>query len=442
VTFVTESRTTDTSTNVTTTKTDSGMTNKAGQFTFGFSQGQTCSIDPNTQKQTCLPSGPTTFGSVQFSLCAGVTLPTLQGPAAQVGVGQLPSYTVWDLFTDEVSVRNAASVLLMLDSNSGDPVTNGIQLPSALRKSSCQGFSWSTPNIQQDAAPLQTAARADGLPHDWPSAQAVTDYLKKTYLCSHSGVYSGLHANTETSGHPAETIAGQFYAIVDYQGQVEGYMDFQGWNSSDSAQYAAPFDGAVPFAGKIAIAPGGVGTLRYMAPATAPMPYLNIAMNLVAYGASGTWQTGDGSMAGSTVRSDSNGLNLGMDLESRVAFPKYRFLSKTLSFTRPGQSEADNVVLILEVGYDNAVGGGLTYWPPIPRNKKFPMYLEWHGKMTGNTVSFQWYDDTRTKIPATTQAITLTFDPKRTALTGDVIGYDGGTFRTFTSAEPLQGCRM
>lgn len=441
VAYVADSTTTDTSTNVTTTKTTTGVTNKAGQFAFGFSQGQTCTTDQATKKETCVPSGPTTFGTMRFSLCDGVTLPTLQGPTANV-VGQLPSYTVWDLFADEASVRNAASVFLMLNSNSGDPVANGIKLPAALAKATCQGFSWSTPNIQQDAASLQAAAKADGLPHDWASSQAVTDYLNKTYLCSHSGVYTGLHANTETPGHPAGTISGQFYAFVDSQGQVEGYMDFAGWNFSSNAEATAPFDGPVPFSGPIAIAPGGVGSVSYTAPATAPLPNMKVAMNLVAYAASGTWQTADGSMAGSTVRSTSSGLDLGMELGADAAFPKYRFLAKNLAFTRPGQSTPDNVVLAIDVGYDNQVHGGLSYWPPIPRNKKYPMYLDWHGKMSGNTVTMQWYDDNLTKTPACTQSISLTFDPETTSLTGAVIGYDCGTFKTFTRADRLQGCRM
>jgi hypothetical protein len=415
------------------TATSSGVTDAAGRFEAGIYQQQTCATDIFSQQSSCT-TGPAFYGITTLSIC-GQRLPTLPAPAPTT-LYQVPGYTAWDLFNNQTAINNFAAVTLMANTNTGDPAKTGIVLSTALQTGSCQTFDWNTANIQQDAASLQTAAKGDGLAHEWPGAAAVTTYLTTTYLCAHSGLYGGEQFNTETPGYPAGTLSGSFFVIVDAQGSANGYFDF-------SISGTPPVPSAVPFAGTVTIAPGGIGTVSYTAPADAPIPNMTVSMSLLPNGATATWQSADGSLAGSTaIASSSGGTNPGLAPDTEVPFPKYRFLMRDVSYTRPGSAAPGNFVFVMDVGYDNHVEGTLQPWPPLPSGAN-PGFLGWHGSMSGNTINLQWWPIKGEQPGATTSAIvSLSFDPASTTLTGPFIGKDGGTFTTFTAARPLQGCRM
>jgi hypothetical protein len=411
------------------TATATGVTDAAGRFELGIYQQQSCGTDPFTQQTTCT-TGPVFYGGTTLSIC-GQALPTLQAPQPTT-LYQVPEYTAWDLFRNQRAIDNFGAVVLMANSSGGDPAKTGIVLSTSLQTGLCQTFDWNTPNIQQDAASLQTMAKGDGQTHDWPSAAAVTEYLTTTYLCAHSGMFGGTQFNIETPGYPARTLSGGFIAIVDAQGNVNGSFDF-------SLTGVPPVPGAIPFAGTVAIAPGGVGTVSYTAPADAPIPNMTVSMSLLPNGATATWQTADGTLAGATALPSSGGTNPGLAPETHVPFPKYRFLMRDVSYTPPGSAAPGNFVLFMDVGYDNHVEGGLQPWPP--KGAK-PNTLVWHGSMSGNTINVQWFPTDGEQPGATTSAIvSLTFDPASTTTTGTFIGKDGGTFATFTHTRPLQGCR-
>lgn len=434
VPFTAQIAITDTSTNSTKTTTTTGVTDAAGKFTFGYSQDTKCTTDKDF-KETCVSSGPATYGNTTFSICGGVALPILPGPGSgDVVVRTAPAYTAWDFFSDQTSIDNLASVLLMANTNSGDPAKTGVRISSALRDGTCADFNWSSPNIQQDAASVQSTAKKDGTAHDWPKAAAVRDYLTKTYLCSHSGRYGGTHVNIATAGYPAATISGDFAAFVGFDGEVEGYVDFG--DRTDT-----PYSGVVPFRGTVAIAPGGVGSVSYTAPADAPVPNMRVSLRLLPYGANGSWQSADGSVGGSTAHSD--GQTAGMSVYSYAGFPKYRFLKKDVSYTRPGASAPENFVMTMDVNYDGEANGALLPWPPRPRSDPADI-LTWDGTMNGNAISLHWNAGSKDTTPTTDKPITLTLDPETGSLTGTFPGKDGGWFITFT-ADPSQrweGCPM
>jgi hypothetical protein len=415
------------------TDTSSGVTDAAGRFEAGIYQQQTCGTDIFSQQSSCT-TGPAFYGSTTLSVC-GQSLPTLPAPKPTT-IYQVPGYTAWDLFNTQTAIDNFAAVALMANTNAGDPAKTGIVVSAALQTGSCHTFDWNTANIQRDAASLQTAARGDGLAHDWPGATAVSDFLTTTYLCARSGLYGGQQVNTETPGYPAGTLSGPVYAIVDAQGSVTGSFDF-------SLTGTPPVSGAIPFAGTVAIAPGGVGTVSYTAPADAPLPNMTLTMRLLTNGASVSWQTADGTLGGSTASAaSSGGTNPGLTPVTHTPFVKYRFLMRDVSYTRPGHAAPDNFVMTMDVGYDDSVEGSLWPWPPLPKGASGG-FLLWRGSMSGQTVNVQWYPATSDKSGATTsEIISLSFDSGSTTLTGQFIGQDGGTFITFTTARPLQGCRM
>lgn len=407
-----------------------GETSASGKFNFGFFQAETCTTDLTTNKQTCTPSGPRIYKPTAFSIC-GVPITELAPPPVEADTWAAPTYTVWDFFSDQTAIENMASVLLMANGNKGDPLTAGIKL--ALKNSSCQPFDWTTTNIQQDAASIQTAAKADGAAHDWPSPQAVSDYLLGTYRCSRAGLYFGLQRNTASSSYAEQTLSGAFEAIVDFNGHVEGAFDFS------RGPGAAPIAGPILFSGDYTIAPGGVGSLTYVAPDVAPFPGMTITMTLHPFGATGSYRTADGALVGTTASTD----NPGMDISTWQPSAKYRFIQKNVSYTRPSGTTPENFVLWMEIGNDNEVSASLRDWPSTPFNEPLRGYLSLHGTMEGNSVKLEWYDDNLHKdIPANKQPFTLTLDPNANSLTGNFPGYDGRTFLTFTDSQPLRGCRL
>jgi hypothetical protein len=407
-----------------------GETGVSGKFNFGYFQAQTCKTDSETKKETCSASGPPIYKPTAFSIC-GVSMAELPPPPAEADIRGAPTYTAWDFFSDQTSIDNMASVLLMGNVNKGDPLTTGIKL--SLKNSSCQSFNWTTPNIQQGAASIQTTAKADGLAHDWPSPQAISDYLLGTYRCSRAGAYFGIQENAASSNYAARTLSGSFEAIVDFDGHVEGAFDFT------RGPGTAPYAGPVLFSGDYTIAPGGVGSLTYVAPDSAPYPGMTITMSLFPYGATGSYQTADGSLAGTTASTN----DPGMGISTSAPLAKYRFIEKNVSYTRPGGTAPENFVLWMEVGSDNDVSASLREWAPSPWNEPLRGFLSLHGSMNGNSVKLEWYDDTIHKdTPANKQPFTLTLDPSTSRLTGIFPGYSGEPFITFTDSQPLQGCRL
>jgi hypothetical protein len=432
VTFSSQSSYTDPTTGATTSKVSNGSTGEAGQFKFAYIEPEPCTTD-SSGKQTCDYIGINVYGPATFSICDGVSF-TAPGPTTY-GF-QTASFTQLDLFPDPTAAENLASVELMANANSGDPAKTGIKLSSALLGATCQSFDWATKNLQQDAASIQTAAKKDGLPHAWPDAQTASDFVTKTYLCSHSGVYGGTQYNIETPGYPAQSMSGNFWAFVDATGQVDGFFDFTG------ALGGAPLVGPIPFSGNVSIARGSIGTVTYTAPADALLPGLNVGMSLYPNGATGTWQTADGSIAGSTAYTSPGwGPGVGLYNES-VAFPRYRFLAKNLTYTPPGGNAPRKYVLTLEVGYDNQVNGGLAPWPPDPK-LTVSAFLAWGGSLSGNTLSLYWISDpNRPSDPSSQLEFRLTLDPDTNTLTGVFPGYNDEPFESFTTSQPLQGCRM
>lgn len=420
-----------TSTNGGTTTPQSGITDVSGQFQFGSSQAETCSssTDSNGQLiQTCTPTGNPSYSPTTFVIC-GATVPALPGPL--LTSGSVPAYTPWDFFADQTSIDNLAALLLMCNANSGDPLQTGIKL--AVTTSSGQSINFASPTFQQDAAALQAAARKDGQPHNWPTAQAISDYLTGVFRCSRAGLYAGQQWNTETLAYPAMSLSGNFSAFVGFDGEVNGFFDFTG---EDAEQ--PPYVGSTAFSGSFGTTPGGTVSFTYSAPANAPQPYMTVIFTSTAYGATGTYQTADGSIVGSTTLAGSDLGVLG------VAFPKYRFLLKNVLYTRPGATGAETFALTMDVGYDNNATGYLINFPALPRGSSpTPLYLSWGGTLNGTTLTLQWYDDVENSPdPASKTPFTLTLDPTSNTLTGAFPGYDRAPFITFTASNPLQGCRL
>jgi hypothetical protein len=410
-----------------TTAEQTGTTDLAGKFDFGYYQPQTCTntTDSNGKATlTCVASGNPSYTPTSFSFC-GAAVPPLPPPL--FSAGNVPAYTAWDFFKDQTSIDNLASIQLMCNSNSGDPLITGIKL--AVNTADGQSINLSSQNIQQDAATLQTQAKAaDGQAHNWPSAQAVSDFLTGTFRCTRAGLYGGTQWNTATAGYAAQSLSGDFSAFVGFDGHVDGFFDFTRGDSKGNTSNA-PYLGSIAFSGAFpTIAPGGVVSFSYTAPASAPLPNLTVNFTSTPYGAAGTYQTADGSIAGSTSLS-----NVG------VAFPKYRFLKENVQYTRPGAAAPETFVMVIDVGYDDKAEGNLINFPALPWGSLLTApYLVLSGHLDGNTLTLEWYDDetkTTDKLP-----FTLTLDKNTNTLTGAFPGYNGEPFLEFTADQPFQGC--
>jgi len=413
-----------------------GITDIAGQFQFGFYQPETCTSTLGANEQTtqsCVATGNPSYSPTTLTIC-GAAGPPLAAPL--LTSGNVPAYTSWDFFSDQTSINNFASLQLMCNVNSGDPLVTGIKL--AVDNTAGVSLNFASPTFQQDAAALQTNAQKDGQAHNWPSAQAVNDYLTGIFRSSRAGLYEAYQRNTATTGYPAGSLLGNFSAFVGFDGHVDGFFDFTGSDSQGNTS-TPPILASIPFSGGFpTIAPGGVVNFTYTAPATAPLPNLTVNFTSTAYGATGTYQTADGSIAGTTTFS---GYNLGT---YGVAFPKYRFLKENVQYTRPGSATPENFVMTMDIGYDNKATGYLVNFPELPVGASpTPLYLDWWGTLSGNTLTLQWYDDvTNTNNPANKQPFKLTLDPTTNTLTGAFPGYDGETFITFTTTSPWQGGRQ
>lgn len=411
----------------TTKTTTSGVTNDAGKFEVGSQEICTTTTDSQgTATQSC---DYTSYEAPSLSI-GGVSLPPLESPLNGYATAR---YALLDF---GAAAFNVASFILMGNSNSGDPLANGIQLSTGFSTTDCQPFDWSTENIQQDAACFLTQANKDGVQHSWPSADTVNQFLQSQWLHVHAGMYYGDEFNTATAAYPTPgSLFGNANAVVEVDGTTVGWLDYTG----DGNRNNLP---GVPWSGSLALTSEQGGSLIDTTGSTAPIPNMTVNFDVSVNGAEVTYQTADGSLAGTTERSDEVGApafpGMYLDAEPAISFPKYHFLEQNVSYTRPGQSSPDNYVLYLVIGYGSYVEGELDLWPPQPLGTAPPMYLEMYGQLNkDNTVTLHWFQDNITKKVPTSKAMTLTFDPNAVTLSGELIGYDGTPWTTIT----IQGWR-
>lgn len=413
-----------------TTNTSTGVTDDTGEFEVASTTTCTPTTDPTSGKTVtiCDYSG---YQPPSLTI-GGLALPALPTPLN--GYAQA-RYALLDFGTAEF---NVASFVLMGNSAPGDPLINGITLSPGFSTTDCPAFDWSTANIQKDAACFLTQANKDGVQHSWPSADTVNQFLQAQWLRVHAGMYSGYQETTASATYPTTgTLSGNSAAIVDLDGTVEGWLDYTGSAQPNSLP-------GIAWSGTLALTVAAQnGSLTYTSSGAAPLPDMTVTFGVGVNGAEVTYQTADGSLAGTTTKYDSNGnpVNPGMagpDIEPAIIFPKYHFQIKDLSYTRPGQSNPDHYMLDLQIGYGSYAQGGLNPWPPLPVGATPPMWLDMYGQLNrDNTVTLHWYPDTVTKIPPTSKAMTLKFDPATLTLSGDLIGYDGSIWTRVT----IQGWR-
>ena len=130
--------------------------------------------------------------------------------------------------------------------------------------------------------------------------------------------------------------------------------------------------------------------MSYTASSTDPYPNMNISMDILPYGAIGTWQTADGLVGGSTASMQYGALDPGLSLEGTAPFPKYRFLQQGVTYAPVGSPIAQtNYVLTIDVGYDNKATGLLQPWPLPPRGDS-ALYPEMTGSLNGNVLTMRW----------------------------------------------------
>lgn len=413
-----------------TTSTTTGVTDDTGEFKVASITTCTTTTDPKSGKTAtiCDYSG---YQPPSLTI-GGLALPPL--PAPLNGYAQA-RYALLDFGT---TAFNVASFVLMGNSAAGNPLINGIALSSGFSTTDCPAFDWSTVNIQQDAACFLTQANKDGVQHSWPSADTVSQFLQAQWLRVHAGMYSGYQETTASAAYPTTgTLSGNSAAIVDLDGTVEGWLDYTGSAQPNSLPGMA-------WSGTLALTVAAQGgSLTYTSSSAAPLPDMKVTFGVGVNGAEVTYQTADGSLAGTTTKYDSNGSPVdpgmtGPDIEPAIIFPKYHFQIKDLSYTRPGQSDPDHYMFDLQIGYGSYAQGGLNPWPPLPAGATPPMWLDMYGQLNqDNTVTLHWYPDTVTKIPPTSKAMTLRFDPATLTLRGDLVGYDGSAWTRVT----IQGWR-
>lgn len=400
------------------TTTATGVTNDAGKFDVASKSTCTTTTDnQGKQTTTCSYSG---FEAPRLSI-GGNPLPSLPIPDQGYASAR---YTLMDF---GAAAYNVAAFVLMGKSNPGDPLLNGIQLSTGFSSTDCPSFDWNTPNIEQDAACFLTQANKDGVQHSWPTADTVNQFLRSQWLHAKAGYYSGWQANTATSAYPtARTLTGNSDAIVAVDGTTEGWLDYTGSKPPSDLP-------AVSWSGTLAPTTGQGDSLTYTTDGAAPIPNLMVAFDVDRYGANIAYQTADGTLAGT------GDPRMGLGRMPAIDFPKYHFLLKNVSYTRPGQTSPDNYVLRLEIGYGSYVEGELNSWPPLPSGTSPPMWLDLYGQLNkDNTVTLHWFSDTITKKgPASNSTMTLTFDPTAVTLSGDLVGYDGRAWTTIT----IQGWR-
>ena len=223
-----------------------GTTDEAGKFTLSiYGESGGCPADPNSIFQSCETGGALpTFGTTALAIGSAV-IPNLQGPT-QESFDQTPAYTAYDLFPTKIEAENWQTVVLMGNVNSGDPTkAMGIKISPALQKATSITVNWAALNIQQEAAPLQTIAKSDGLAHDWPTGQQARATATSSCTCARDRECTqDLQQSTTTNG--AGKLGGNFAAVVGFDGQVNGIFDFSLWA-------ATPYTQSVPFSGSVTI---------------------------------------------------------------------------------------------------------------------------------------------------------------------------------------------
>lgn len=434
------------------THTQEGYSNAGGEFLLTFTPACTTTTDPTTKKSTTTCKA----GSVQppeLFMC-DAPLPQVAPPVNTVN-GPL-NYSVYDLAPDDQSALNLQSAFLMGDTNSGEPLKAGIKLAEYTSVSvppHCNGDAivWGAPTaqFQLSAGGLLAATQAADATasHFWHSDDEVRTVARSGFLCSRAGFYSGRQSvPTFDSKATVPQYGGNADFIVDFDGTITGWLDFSNsWYPGDVSTWPTTYPAPITFTAKLAdhIAAGGKTTFNVI-PDASPWPDTTVTMGFFAEGATVSYQTADGSQSGTSKDAYVALLPNVSQFYGFTAFPKYVFLLKSVSYTRPGHSAPENFVGDLAIGYDNKVLATFTQWPPLPYGgtpEKQEGWLNLSGTFdpTTNVVTLEWLQDLLngsnhpTKTP-----ITLQLDPNAITVGGTFVGYDGSPWGNLT----LPGCRQ
>jgi len=426
------------------THTQVGYTNLGGEFLLTFTPACTTYTDPNSKKDTTTCSA----GSVQppqLKMC-DATLPQIAAPVLTV-TGAL-NYSVYDLAPDEQSALNLQSAFLMANTNSGDPLQTGITLPDyAKRSAPCNGDSiaWGAPTaqFQLSAGGLQAATQtADAnASHPWHSDDEVRAVARSGFISSRAGLYVGTHSvpNFDYKTATVPGYGGNADLIVDLDGTITGWLDFSNsWYPGDTSTWPTTYPAPITFSAQLAdhIAAGGKTSFT-VTPDASPWPNTTVTMEFFAEGASVSYQTADGSHSGTSKTSFHGLLPNAFTFYGYTAFPKYVFLLKNVSYTRPGHSAPESFVGNLVIGYDNKAQANFTQWPPLP----YPGvdqegWLNLAGTLdpTTNVVTLGWLQDlvAPQTPPPTKTPVTLQLDPNAITVGGTFVGYDGSPWTSLT----------
>jgi len=435
-----------------TTHTHTGVTNLGGEFLLTYATSCFTEVSIAGTITTC------TAGSIQppqLTMC-DAPLPQVAGPVNVVNA--LINYSVYDLAPDEQSAHNLQSAWLMANT-SGDPLKTGIVLPDySKRAAPCNGNSivWSAPTDQfrQSAGGLQAATEtADAnAAHPWHPDDEVRAVARSGFLCSRAGVYwtTNHGPSFDPTNVTVPEYGGNANLIVDLDGTITGWLDFSGtWFPGPSSTWPTTYPSPITFSAQLSdhIAAGGK-TQFTVIPDASPWPNTTVTLQFPAEGAVVSYQTADGSHWGSTLDTFDALLPNSYIFYGPVEFPKYVFLLKNVSYTRPGHTAPETFVGSLEIGYNSTVQAHFLQWPPLPWGGKYQEgWLNLSGTLdtTTNIVTLTWdQDDLSTGDgsplpPAPTKTvITLQLDPNAITVGGTFVGYDGSPWGKLT----FPGCRQ
>jgi len=421
------------------TTTQTGFTNLGGEFLLTFAPNCTTTTitDPNTgattSTTTCIPSG---VQPPQLKMCDA----PLPQPAAPVNAVHAPLiYSAYDLAPDEQSALNLQSAWLMANTNSGDPLKTGIVLPDYKSLGvACNGASilWGagTADFQQSAAGLLAASQADGKTHVWHSDEEVRAVARASFIASRVGDYMGRHFQHKGAGDPE--LGGNAIVVVDLDGTITGWLDFSDSSyPGDVSTWPTTSPAPISFSAQLAdhIAAGGKTVFTVQADSS-PWPNTTVTMEFGPEGVNVTYQTADGAESGSSKNAYEGMMN-NYAFFSYVTFPKYQFLLKNVSYTRPGHTTPENFIGEMTIGYDNSVTVNFWEWPPLGWPcVEHGLELNLSGSLdpTTNVITIGWLYDLCTHTQPTKTPITLQLDPTAVTVSGTFIGFDGKPWTDLT----------
>jgi hypothetical protein len=403
-----------------------GTTPSEGSFNVEIStDGSNCAAGNG---QVC--SGPAADSPypVIFSVC-GNPLPPVY-PLYSINEGRPangslpPGYSIQqthlylptDAYIQAVSysahlATNIMQVLLTARTN--DDISEGIQIDPTLATGNCAPWSWTTDNLAADTADFQARA-----PRPLVSAAEAGAVLNALVNCRNAGGYIGdITFSTGSAVNPTY-ISGPFAFVIDTLGNATGNLFFATYSGP---LIANPYLGqSVNFSGTISI---DHPNLAYTVPSSAPLAGLQIVASPTGYSSFiGTDDMHAGTYTGYAT------VDYFDPVMRFVAFP-------VAGLTASWMLRVD-IDHNADTDKQGNVGGVLVRYPDF--GEKYQLT----GSLTsGNTLKIAIASNPSAGSPPATRGA-LVLDTTTMAATGTWSTDVDGLNATFTSENPLRGCRL